>query len=163
MQEYLDGADVARVKKQSVLEGVTRGALINLLGLGSTLVGVQTLVGVLVAKTLTNASVNPFMASAAGSYNPVLALDVFLVQVGCVGCFFVCCVCSCFVRVCEGVAQTLTTKKKPKTTNTKPTKKQKSLKAATNTLLGHFLSLACALWLLNVVGEGRGLRFQVAV
>ena len=70
------------MKKQTVLEGVTRGALINLLGLGSTLAGVQTLVGVLVAKTLTNASVNPFMASAAGpSYNPVLALDVFLVQV----------------------------------------------------------------------------------
>jgi hypothetical protein len=34
--------------------------------------------------------------------------------------------------------------------------------AATNTLLGHFLSLLCSLWLLNVVGEGRGLRFQVA-
>lgn len=33
--------------------------------------------------------------------------------------------------------------------------------AATNTLLGHFFSLCCSLWLLNVVGEGRGLRFQV--
>eukprot|EP00955_Chlamydomonas_euryale_P035415 350115-Chlamydomonas_euryale.AAC.1 len=33
--------------------------------------------------------------------------------------------------------------------------------AATNTLLGHFLSLVCSLWLLNIVGEGRGLRFQV--
>ena len=38
-------------------------------------------VGVLVAKTLSNASANPFIASAAGVYNPVLALDVFLVQV----------------------------------------------------------------------------------
>jgi len=38
-------------------------------------------VGVLVAKTLANASANPFIASAAGVYNPVLALDVFLVQV----------------------------------------------------------------------------------
>jgi hypothetical protein len=36
------------------------------------------------------------------------------------------------------------------------------LQAATNTLLGHFLSLLCSLWLLNIVGEGRGLRFQVA-
>ncbi|KAF5836423.1 hypothetical protein DUNSADRAFT_5929 [Dunaliella salina] len=27
-------------------------------------------------------------------------------------------------------------------------------------LLGHFLSLTCSLWLLNVVGEGRGDRFQ---
>ena len=35
----------------------------------------------LVAKTLSNASANPFIASAAGVYNPVLALDVFLVQV----------------------------------------------------------------------------------
>ena len=35
------------------------------------------------------------------------------------------------------------------------------VQAASNTLLGHFLSLACSLWLLNVVGEGRGLRFQV--
>lgn len=32
--------------------------------------------------------------------------------------------------------------------------------AATNMLLGHFMSLACSLWLLNVVGEGRGDRFQ---
>jgi uncharacterized membrane protein len=55
-------------------------------------------------------SINPFMS---GSYNPVLALDVFLVQ------------------------------------------------AATNTLLGHFLSLLCSLWLLNVISEGRGFRFQV--
>lgn len=92
---------------------LTRGVLINVLGLGATLVGIQTMVGMLVAKTLSNASVNPFMASAAGTYNPVLALDVFLVQ------------------------------------------------AATNTLLGHFLSMLFSLWLLNVVGEGRGLRFQV--
>ncbi|GFH30028.1 uncharacterized protein HaLaN_28799, partial [Haematococcus lacustris] len=27
-------------------------------------------------------------------------------------------------------------------------------------LLGHFLSMVCSLWLLSVVGEGRGLRFQ---
>ena len=36
--------------------------------------------GLLVAKTLTNATANPFLAGGAGSYNPVLALDVFLVQ-----------------------------------------------------------------------------------
>ncbi len=92
----------------------TKGVMINVLGLGSTLLGVQALVGLLVAKTLSNASANPFLATAAGNYNPVLALDVFLVQ------------------------------------------------AATNTLLGHFISLCCSLWLLNVVGEGKGLRFQVA-
>ncbi|KAI8464722.1 MAG: hypothetical protein J3K34DRAFT_388344 [Monoraphidium minutum] len=111
MQEYLDGADVAKIKKQTVIESITKGVLINLAGMGSTLVAISTLVGVLVAKTLSNATINPFMAAAAG-YNPVLALDVFLVQ------------------------------------------------AATNTLLGHFLSLLCSLWLLNVIGEGRGLHFQ---
>ena len=89
------------------------GVIINLVGLGSTLLGIQALVGVLVAKTLSNATANPFATSSAAMYNPVLALDVFLVQ------------------------------------------------AASNTLLGHFLSLACSLWLLNIVGEGRGLKFQV--
>ncbi len=64
-----------------VVDLVTRGCMINLLGLGSTLLGIQALVGVLVAKTLSNATANPFIASAAGVYNPVLALDVFLVQV----------------------------------------------------------------------------------
>jgi hypothetical protein len=91
------------------MDNIVRGVLINVVGMGATLLGVSTLVGLLVAKTLTNASVNPFAAGAAG-YNPVLALDVFLVQ------------------------------------------------AATNTLLGHFCSLLCSLWLLNVIGEGRGLR-----
>ena len=112
MQEFLDGADVAKVRKQAVLETITRGVLINIVGMAATLVGISTLVGLLVAKTLANASVNPFLAAAAGGgagYNPVLALDVFLVQ------------------------------------------------AATNTLLGHFLSLICGLWLLHVIGEGRGL------
>ena len=92
---------------------VRTGVLINMVGLGSALLGVSALVGMLVAKTLSNASANPFLSSGAGTYNPVLALDVFLVQ------------------------------------------------AATNTLLGHFVSLCCSLWLLNVVGEGKGLRFQV--
>lgn len=63
------------------MDMITRGILINIVGMGSTLIGISTLVGLLVAKTLSNASVNPFMASAAGGYNPVLALDVFLVQV----------------------------------------------------------------------------------
>ncbi|KAK9863885.1 hypothetical protein WJX84_001120, partial [Apatococcus fuscideae] len=62
-------------------------------------------VGLLVAKTLTNATANPFLSGGAGSYNPVLALDVFLVQ------------------------------------------------ASTNTLLAHFVSLLCSLWLVRVVGR----------
>ena len=42
---------------------------------------VQATVGLLVAKTLTNATANPFLSGGAGAYNPVVALDVFLVQV----------------------------------------------------------------------------------
>ncbi len=42
--------------------------------------------GLLVAKTLSNATANPFLAGGTGSYNPVVALDVFLVQArGCSG------------------------------------------------------------------------------
>jgi hypothetical protein len=41
----------------------------------------QATVGLLVAKTLTNATANPFLSGGSGAYNPVLALDVFLVQV----------------------------------------------------------------------------------
>ncbi|GLC33477.1 hypothetical protein PLESTB_000079100 [Pleodorina starrii] len=115
MQAYLDaapGQEVPKVKKQQVVDMVTRGIFINMTGLAATLAGVQALVGMLVAKTLQISSY-PFMAAASGgNYNPVVALDVFLVQ------------------------------------------------AATNTLLGHFVSLACSLWLLHVVGEGQGLRFQ---
>ncbi|KAA6425443.1 MAG: translocon at inner membrane of chloroplasts 21 [Trebouxia sp. A1-2] len=69
-----------RVKKADVLNTLMRGSWINVLGLGSTLLGLQATVGLLVAKTLTNATANPFLAGGAGSYNPVLALDVFLVQ-----------------------------------------------------------------------------------
>ena len=56
------------------------GALINVLWCGSTVLGLQATVGLLVAKTLTNATANPFLAAGSGSWSPVLALDVFLVQ-----------------------------------------------------------------------------------
>lgn len=64
------------------MDMVTRGVMINLAGLGSTLLGVSALVGILMAKALSNGGVNPFIATAAGVYNPVQALDVFLIQVG---------------------------------------------------------------------------------
>eukprot|EP00798_Chlamydomonas_sp_ICE-L_P011298 gene11298-18934_t len=110
MQQFLNGNGGSKVKKQSVIDMVTRGVIINIVGMGSTLLGIQAMVGLLVAKTLSTATSNPF--ATAASYNPVLALDVFLVQ------------------------------------------------AATNTLLGHFLSLICSLWLLNVLGEGKGFQAQ---
>lgn len=64
-----------------VVRTMNWGSVVNLLGLGSTILGLQATVGVLVAKTLSNATANPFLAGGTGSYNPVLALDVFLVQV----------------------------------------------------------------------------------
>eukprot|EP00891_Asterochloris_glomerata_P009103 jgi/Astpho2/9103/Aster-02756 len=70
-----------RIRKIDVLSTLERGVWINCAGLGATLLGLQATVGLLVAKTLTNATANPFLAGGAGSYNPVLALDVFLVQV----------------------------------------------------------------------------------
>ncbi len=53
-----------------------------MLGLFATVLGLQSTIGMLVAKTLTTATVNPFMASSSGSWNPVLAFDVFNVQEG---------------------------------------------------------------------------------
>ena len=70
-----------RISKQDVRATLERGCWFNVLGMASTLLGLQATVGLLVAKTLTNATANPFLAGGAGSYNPVLALDVFLVQV----------------------------------------------------------------------------------
>lgn len=74
-------ADIPRIKKKDVLRNLERGCWINIAGMVSTLLGLQATVGLLVAKTLTNATANPFLSGGAGSYNPVLALDVFQVQV----------------------------------------------------------------------------------
>lgn len=48
--------------------------------MGATLLGLQATVGVLVAKALTSSS-TPYLQGAPQGYSPVLALDVFLVQV----------------------------------------------------------------------------------
>lgn len=70
-----------RIKKADVRSRLWRSSGVNLAGIASTLLGLQATVGLLVAKTLTNATANPFLSGGSGSYNPVLALDVFLVQV----------------------------------------------------------------------------------
>lgn len=69
-----------RIRKADVRARMWRSAGINLGGIAATLLGLQATVGLLVAKTLTNATANPFLSGGSGSYNPVLALDVFLVQ-----------------------------------------------------------------------------------
>ena len=102
----LDG--IKAVKRSEVTRSLEKGVVINLLGLGSTLLGLSATVGTLMAKTLTTASANPLLAGGqGGSWNPVLALDVFSVQ------------------------------------------------ASTNTLLAHFVSCCCSLWLLKAVSDKR--------
>lgn len=58
-----------------------QGATINVLGAGITMLGLSATIGVLLAKTLTSATVNPFLATSSTNWNPVLAFDVFNVQV----------------------------------------------------------------------------------
>ncbi|KAL2939289.1 Protein TIC 21 chloroplastic [Bienertia sinuspersici] len=55
------------------------GIAVNLLGMGSAILGMQATVGLLVAKALTT-SATPYYQGIAPGSSPVLALDVFLVQ-----------------------------------------------------------------------------------
>lgn len=86
LQRYADateGSDVQSkaIKKKDVKRTLRNGLTVNVVGMGAALLGLQAMVGMLVAKTLTSASANPFFQGTASSqFNPVLALDVFLVQ-----------------------------------------------------------------------------------
>lgn len=68
------------VRRSEVIGTLEKGAIINALGAAASLLALQATIGLLVAKTLTTASVNPFLASSSNSWNPVLAFDVFNVQ-----------------------------------------------------------------------------------
>lgn len=61
------------------MKSLKNGIVVNLLGLGAAILGMQATVGLLVAKALTS-SANPYYQGIAPGYSPVLALDVFLVQ-----------------------------------------------------------------------------------
>lgn len=64
-----------------MVNSLKNGIVLNLLGMGAAVLGMQATVGFLVAKALTTSS-NPFYQGVSpGSSSPVLALDVFLVQV----------------------------------------------------------------------------------
>jgi hypothetical protein len=54
--------------------------VLNILGMGAAVLAMQATVGALVAKALTTSAV-PYYQAAAPGQSPVLALDVFLVQV----------------------------------------------------------------------------------
>lgn len=69
------------VKRSNVVSTILSATRLNLIGIGSALVGLQALVGQLVGKTLSSSTSNPYAAgnaSAAGS-TPT-AIDVFTVQ-----------------------------------------------------------------------------------
>ncbi|EEF43609.1 protein TIC 21, chloroplastic [Ricinus communis] len=65
--------------RADVVRGLKNGIVVNLLGMGAAILGMQATVGLLVAKALTS-SANPYYQGISPGYSPVLALDVFLVQ-----------------------------------------------------------------------------------
>lgn len=64
--------------RADVVKSLKNGIILNLLGMGSAVLGLQSTVGLLVAKALTT-STTPFYQGNPGT-SPVLALDVFVVQ-----------------------------------------------------------------------------------
>lgn len=68
------------VTRETVSARLLRNNSLNLWGLGATLLGLQAVIGGLVAKTLTTASTNPYAQGGAGARAAPVALDVFSVQ-----------------------------------------------------------------------------------
>ncbi|KAF4374087.1 hypothetical protein CsatB_005253 [Cannabis sativa] len=65
--------------RAEVVKSLRNGIVVNLLGMGAAILGMQATVGLLVAKALTT-SANPYYQGITPGTSPVLALDVFLVQ-----------------------------------------------------------------------------------
>ncbi|PSS19213.1 Protein TIC 21 like [Actinidia chinensis var. chinensis] len=65
--------------RADVVKSLKNGIVLNLLGMGAAVLGIQATVGSLVAKALTSSSI-PYYRGTSPAYSPVLALDVFLVQ-----------------------------------------------------------------------------------
>ncbi|CAK9315770.1 unnamed protein product [Citrullus colocynthis] len=65
--------------RADVVNSLRNGIVVNLLGMGAAILGMQATVGLLVAKALTSSAVPYYQAASPGN-SPVLALDVFLVQ-----------------------------------------------------------------------------------
>lgn len=63
-----------------VVNSLSQIMVIAIVGLGAAVLGLQASVGILLAKTLTNTTANPFLSGGSGAWNPVLAFDVFLLQ-----------------------------------------------------------------------------------
>lgn len=65
--------------RADVVKSLKNGIIVNILGMGSAILGMQATVGLLVAKALTT-SATPYYQGVPPGSSPVLALDVFLVQ-----------------------------------------------------------------------------------
>ncbi|URD73780.1 hypothetical protein MUK42_35842 [Musa troglodytarum] len=65
--------------RADVVKTLKNGIVLNLLGMGAAILGMQATVGLLVAKALTTSAV-PYYQGISPGQSPVLALDVFLVQ-----------------------------------------------------------------------------------
>eukprot|EP00891_Asterochloris_glomerata_P004421 jgi/Astpho2/4421/Aster-x1241 len=69
------------VTKENVASSLLRNSRVNLWGMGATLLGLQSMTGVLVAKILTTSSTNPYSAAGSGAARAgPAALDLFTVQ-----------------------------------------------------------------------------------
>lgn len=66
--------------RADVVRSLQNGIGVNVLGIGAAILGMQATVGLLVAKALTT-SATPYYQGISPGSSPVLALDVFLVQV----------------------------------------------------------------------------------
>ncbi|KAL4179262.1 hypothetical protein AMTRI_Chr13g86400 [Amborella trichopoda] len=79
-EEDPDMAKLAQAPPRAeVVKRLRNGIVINVLGMGATVLGMQATIGLLVAKALTS-SATPYYQGLTPGYSPVLALDVFLVQ-----------------------------------------------------------------------------------
>ncbi|CAI9104588.1 OLC1v1003292C1 [Oldenlandia corymbosa var. corymbosa] len=65
--------------RADVVRSLKNGIILNILGMGAAIFGMQATVGLLVAKALTTSS-NPYYQGIAPGSTPVLPLDVFLIQ-----------------------------------------------------------------------------------
>lgn len=66
--------------RADVVKSLKNGVGLNLLGMGAAILGMQATVGLLFTKVLTTSALPNYQGISPGQ-NPVLPLDVFLVQV----------------------------------------------------------------------------------
>ncbi|CAN6220686.1 unnamed protein product, partial [Urochloa humidicola] len=65
--------------RADVVKNLRNSIVFNVVGMGAAVLGLQSTVGALVAKALTSSSV-PYYQGITPGHNPVLAIDIFLVQ-----------------------------------------------------------------------------------